>query len=103
MLCQKVIRRYIVVVIFKFITLYNFRVLSEHPSILTLYKLGGNIYIVLCQKILKGALQSFFNLKTTLSRGFHGDLFGCILHAVSMSTSTFAHRNTHACCGAHVK
>ena len=46
---------------------------------------------------LKGALQSFFSRKATLSRGLHGDSFGCILHAVSMSTSTSAHRKTHAC------
>jgi hypothetical protein len=34
---------------------------------------------------VKGALQSFFSRKATLSRGLHGDSFRCILHAVSMS------------------
>ena len=52
---------------------------------------------------IKGALQSFFSQKATLSRGLHGDSFGCILHAVSMSMSISAHRKTHACRGAHVK
>ena len=42
--------------------------------------------LVLCY--IKGALQSFFSRKATLSRGLHGDSFGCILHAVSMSMST---------------
>jgi hypothetical protein len=46
---------------------------------------------------LKGALQSFFSRKATLSRGLHRDSFGCILHAVFMSMSTSAHRKTHAC------
>ena len=47
--------------------------------------------------LVKGALQSFFSRKATLSRGLHGDLFGCILHAVSMSMSISTHRKTHAC------
>jgi hypothetical protein len=35
-----------------------------------------------CLFVLSGALQSFFCRKVTLSRGLHGDSFGCILHAV---------------------
>jgi hypothetical protein len=52
------------------------------------------------QHTFKGTLQSFFSRKATLNRGLHGDSFGCILHAVSMSMSTSAHRKTHACRGA---
>jgi hypothetical protein len=51
---------------------------------------------------VKGALQSLFSRKATLSRGLHRDSFGCILHAVSM-TCTSAHRKTHTCRDAHIK
>ena len=54
-------------------------------------------------ELMKYALQSLFSRKATLSRGLHGDSFGCILHAVSMSMSTSAHRKTNAWRGAHVK
>jgi hypothetical protein len=53
--------------------------------------------------VWKHDTQSFFSRKATLRRELHGDSFGCILHAVSMSMSTSAHRKTHACRDAHVK
>jgi hypothetical protein len=48
---------------------------------------------------LKGPYSHFLVEKPP----FHRDSFGCILHAVSMSMSTSAHRKMHACRGAHVK
>jgi hypothetical protein len=67
------------------------------------YRVVSFAYMYILPLLFKGALQSFFTRKATLSWGLHGDSFGCILHAVSMSMSTSAHRKTHACRGAHVK